>query len=66
MARTRYKIINEKTNKGDWLESEDLIKLIKLCDKRNTGMKKQLIEMYEFLENEKFNEEWIKGKKKLN
>lgn len=62
MGITRYKIINEQKKIGVWFDTSDLIQLIKLCDKRNQTYKKKLIDIYEKLEEQKFNEEWIKKK----
>lgn len=63
MGISKYRLINENKNKGVWLNTQDLIQLIKLCDKRNATYKKKLVEMYEFLEEETFKEEWIRAKR---
>ncbi len=58
----KYKLINEKNNHGFWLTTLDILDLIKICDNRNNYYKKKLIDVYEHLENKKFDSDLIKKK----
>lgn len=60
----KYKLINEKLNKGVWVRTTDLLQLIKICYDRNNTYYKKLIEWYEYLENEKFELELINKNEK--
>lgn len=58
---SKYKIINEEKKVGTWITSYDLINLIKIVGNRNTKYKKRLIQIYEYLEDEKFDEDLLKS-----
>ena len=65
MAVTKYELINKKSNRGVFMDSLDLINLIKICEKRNKYYFNKLIEDYEYLENEKFNIDLIRRSEKI-
>ena len=60
----RYKILTEDEKKGDWLDRADLMELMKICYHRNLKMYKLLKSMYEYLEDEKFDESRLNRNKK--
>jgi hypothetical protein len=53
---SKYKVLKEDETKGFWIYETEVINLIKICKLRNKPLYKRLVEMYEHLEDKKFNE----------
>ncbi|MHA1381438.1 MAG: hypothetical protein ACTSRG_23975 [Candidatus Helarchaeota archaeon] len=47
-----YKLILEKNNKGIFLNEDEFLKIIKICENRNTSLFKKLVSDWEYLTGE--------------
>lgn len=56
----KFKLISSDEKRGVWINEMELIKLIKLCNVRNTKMFAKLVNHYEYLTGRKFDLELIK------
>jgi len=64
MAQSRYKLMREDNSKGFWITEQDVLNLIKICDKRHKYYYNLLVEAFEFLEDAKFNKAMIQAETK--
>lgn len=53
--------MREDDSAGFWVHEQDLLNLIKICDKRHKYYYTMLIEAYEVLEGKKFHRSMIQG-----
>lgn len=60
MGSYDYKLLSNKNDNGVWVNRTQLLKLIKICKGRSNYYHTKLIEWYEHLEQEKFDEDLLK------
>ena len=60
----KYKILTENEKRGDWIHKFQFVDLMKLAYSRNRKTYEWLKNIYEFLEDEKFDESLVNNNKK--
>ncbi|MHA1381173.1 MAG: hypothetical protein ACTSRG_22625, partial [Candidatus Helarchaeota archaeon] len=50
-----YELVLKSKNKGVYITPEEFLKIIKVCENRNTQLFKKLVSDWEYLNEEKFN-----------
>lgn len=62
----KYKILTEDEKRGNWIDRSEFIDLMRMAYHRNRQIYGWLKGIYEYLENEKFDESLIDKNKKSN
>lgn len=58
-----FKLKTEDEKKGVWINEKEFLDIMNILYERNKKLYNKLKSDYEFLTNNKFNEEWIRKKK---
>jgi hypothetical protein len=63
MAFSKYKLKTSDEKRGVWIDEEKLVAIIRILERRNSTLFKEMVENYEYLENKKFDNK--KGVQKI-
>jgi len=66
MVNSKYKLLTPDEKKGAWWSRDDYLGLMRVCRTRSDKLYRKLVEDYEFLEGEKFDESLICNKKQAD